>query len=284
MLTMVSIVKNEEEALPRLLDSVEGLVDNYVVVDTGSTDCTVEVLESYGIAAHRREWVSFGHNLTEAFCIANTKGDWLLRLDADMTVSYHDGLKDWLGTEATADSYNVEIQENGTSWRLPLLVRGGMEWEYVGATHEYLNMGGRKSSDLVGLTIYHHADGSNRSDKFQRDVDLLAPGVEANDPRAIFYTAESLRCLGRTQEAIKLFDRRARMTGTWEEEAWYAEYRAATLTLELDPQKGIERLLRCHARRTERAEPLYAVENWCRQTRSGMSPTDSLFVEMAAYR
>ncbi len=279
--TLVSIVKDEEAALPRLLESVKDLIDNYCIVDTGSTDGTVEILEDYGIAPHRRPWVSFGHNLTEALALA--KGDWLLRLDADMTIESHPNLKSWLDSDATADAYNVQLTEVNTSWRLPLLVRGGLEWRYVGATHEYLDTTGRSVRDLVGLNVTHWADGTNRKDKFQRDIDLLVEGVEKNDPRSIFYTAESLRCLGRLEEASEMFDRRATMTGTWEEEAWYAEYRSGVCMLEIDPEDGIQRLLRAHSRRPSRSEPLFAIENWCSRNRTRVLPQDSLFVEQSAY-
>jgi glycosyltransferase involved in cell wall biosynthesis len=282
-ITLVSIVKNEEEALPRLLDSVKDLIDNYCIVDTGSTDDTVDVLESYGIAPHRREWVSFGHNLTEAFSLAKDRGNWLLRLDADMTVEYHPGLKNWLSTDACADGYNVELVEAGTSWRLPLLVRGGLEWNYVGPTHEYLDADNRSFRDLVGLKVLHHADGTNRAEKFERDIALLAEGVEQGDARSIFYTAESLRCLGMLPEAVEMFDRRSSMVGTWEEEAWYAEYRAGVCMLDIDPEDGFKRLLAAHNRRPSRAESLFAIENWCSKHRTRTLSQDALFVEQSAY-
>lgn len=282
--TLVSIVKNEEAALPRLLDSVKDLIDNYCIVDTGSTDGTVEVLEDHGIAPHRREWVSFGHNLTEAFALAKDRGNWLLRLDADMTIEAHPGLKDWLRDEACADGYNVELCESGTSWRLPLLVRGGLDWRYVGPTHEYLDSGNRVFWDLMGLKVIHHADGTNRAEKFERDIALLAEGVEQGDARSIFYTAESLRCLGMVPEAVEMFDRRANMVGTWEEEAWYAEYMAAKCSALLGASDVVYRAMRAYERRPSRAEPLTLIEDWAHQESFKSIPTDSLFINSSAYR
>ena len=281
ILTMVSIVKNEEDAIPRLLDSVSGFVDNYCIVDTGSTDSTVEVLEDYGIVPHRRKWVSFGHNLTEAFSLAKDRGDWLLRLDADMTVEAHPGLKNWLRDEACADGYNVELCESGTSWRLPLLVRGGLDWRYVGPTHEYLDAEGRSFRDLVGLKVNHHADGTNRAEKFERDIALLAESVKRGDARSIFYTAESLRCLGRLDEAAELFWRRAKMGG-WEEEAWFSHYMSGVCLLSVDSSRGMERLVSAYERRPHRAEPLQRIIEWCEQYKSS-GTSDKLFVESTAY-
>lgn len=280
-LVLVAIVKNEGHVLPRLLSSVDGLVDDYCIVDTGSTDDTIDVLETHGIAPHRRNWVSFGHNLSEAFSLAKDRGDWLLRLDADMTVDYHPNLRQWLQTAASADIYNVPLVEDGTTWRLPLLVRGGIEWKYVGATHEYLDCGDRSRFDLAGLTVTHHADGSNRGDKFQRDIKLLREGVAKGDARAIFYTAESLRCLGRHDEASELFWRRANMGG-WEEEAWFAHYMSGVCLLSVDHDKGIERLVSAYERRPHRAEPLQRIIEWCEQNKSS-STSDELFVELTAY-
>ncbi len=76
------IVKNEERVLGRCLSSVKRLIDYYVIVDTGSTDKTKEVIakELEGIPGevHDRPWVNFGHNRTEAIKLAVGKADYLM--------------------------------------------------------------------------------------------------------------------------------------------------------------------------------------------------------------
>ena len=278
----VSIVKNEAETLPRMLASVSDLVDMSIVVDTGSTDDTVEIARSLGADVYEREWVDFGHNLTEAFSLATHKANWLLRMDADMLLSWHPNFLTWLD-EASSDAYTVEIVENGGKWRLPLLMTGAKRWTYVGATHEYLDTTGREVSDLVGLTVAHAADGSNRSNKFRRDIKMLAPAVERGDERAIFYTAESYRNAGDLGKAIEMYDRRASMPETWEEEAWYAAYQAGCCALKLDEPDAVDRLLAAWRRRPTRAEPLRVIERWCATHAPTATPDDNLFIDHDLY-
>ena len=57
MLSLAIIVKDEEKNLARLLDSVEGLYDELVIVDTGSTDRTVEIAKRYTQNIHHFKWV-----------------------------------------------------------------------------------------------------------------------------------------------------------------------------------------------------------------------------------
>src|SRR5579875_2667547 len=55
-ISLCMIVKNEEKFLPRCLQSVAGVVDEINIVDTGSTDGTIEIARSFGARVERREW------------------------------------------------------------------------------------------------------------------------------------------------------------------------------------------------------------------------------------
>lgn len=76
------IVKNEERLLSRCLASVRALVDEIVVVDTGSSDRTVEIAESFGAQVYHTAWendFSKARNLS----LKHATKDWILVLDAD---------------------------------------------------------------------------------------------------------------------------------------------------------------------------------------------------------
>lgn len=259
------ITADEGDRVARCVDSCAGLADTMLVVNTGTepVDGAVE-----------RPWVSFGHNRTEALELARHNADWLLMLDADMTVQAHPDLTQWLNTnpDPNTDAWMVEIIEADITYRLPLLVRGGLEWRYHGVTHEYLDLAGRKTRPLLGLTVTHHTDGANRATKHERDIELLAAGVEAGEPRAVYYTAQALKCLGRNQDAARMYERRAAMESTWEEERWHAEYMAARL------REDVNGLLGLFARRPWRHEPL----TWAaRITAAKGANDDVLFLEAA---
>lgn len=81
-LSLCMIVKNEENCLSKCLSSVKGLVDEYIIVDTGSSDRTKEIASKYTDTVFDLVWkndFSYARNAA----IKHAKGDWILVLDAD---------------------------------------------------------------------------------------------------------------------------------------------------------------------------------------------------------
>ncbi|HTB49623.1 MAG TPA: glycosyltransferase, partial [Solirubrobacteraceae bacterium] len=81
-LSLCMIVRDEQEMLPRCLASVAEAVDEIVIVDTGSSDATVEIARSFGARVLFHEWTG---SFAEArnISLEAATGDWLLCLDAD---------------------------------------------------------------------------------------------------------------------------------------------------------------------------------------------------------
>ncbi|MBW4620796.1 MAG: tetratricopeptide repeat protein [Cyanosarcina radialis HA8281-LM2] len=81
-LSLCSIVKNEEAALPQCLGSVKDIVDETIVLDTGSSDRTVEIAKEFGAKVYHFEWNNdFSAARNESLKYA--QGEWILVLDAD---------------------------------------------------------------------------------------------------------------------------------------------------------------------------------------------------------
>jgi glycosyltransferase involved in cell wall biosynthesis len=88
-LSLCMIVKDEEEMLPRSLAAARDAVDEIIVVDTGSTDRTVEIAESFGARVLHHEWTGdFAAARNISFDAA--KGDWIIYLDADEVLVVED--------------------------------------------------------------------------------------------------------------------------------------------------------------------------------------------------
>ena len=85
VLSVCVITHNEETNIARTLDSVKGIADELIVLDSGSTDKTAELARARGAKVFVEEWRGFGAQKNAA--MAKATGDWILSLDADEEVS-----------------------------------------------------------------------------------------------------------------------------------------------------------------------------------------------------
>jgi predicted GH43/DUF377 family glycosyl hydrolase len=290
------IVRNEAAILERCLQSVHGLIDSWVICDTGSTDGTQALLRS-SLAdvpgeLHERPWVDFGHNRTELMELARGAADYLLLLDADMTVHQRGPLP-----PLHLDAYLIR-HSGGLDYAVLRLVRGDRRWWYVGSTHEHIATDGRfEQGEIDALTLEHHADGSTRPEKLIRDLGLLKRDLARtpNSPRATFYLAQTLKELGEREAAIDAYRQRAELGG-WEEEAFYAHLQQGGLMARDDVAAATPVLLAAWERRPSRAEPLYELARIHRRRGNfatahmfasrGLEipyPTDVLFIHRSVY-
>jgi len=83
-LSVVIICKNEEDIIGRTLQSLQGLTDDIIVYDNGSTDNTVEIIKQFNVRLHQGAWEGFGKTKRKAITLA--KYDWILSLDADEAI------------------------------------------------------------------------------------------------------------------------------------------------------------------------------------------------------
>jgi tetratricopeptide (TPR) repeat protein len=293
---LVMIVRNESKVIERCLDSVRPFISGWVIVDTGSTDDTVNRIErslsNLPGELHYRDWVNFGHNRNEALALARGQGTHLLLVDADMTLRSDDVLPN-----LTADAYELRHDADPSYW-IPRLLRSDYEWFFVGRTHEYLSCKQTFSRErLPQLVINDHADGGSRADKFERDKLLLQQSIDEDpsDQRSWFYLALTLRDLGDTDAAISAFQQRVALGG-WEQEVFYSLYQIGLLLRESDPNAAIVQLLTALNFRPSRVEPLLELARIHRQrgqyalcemyASKGLSlprSTDSAFVHTEAH-
>ena len=92
LLSLIIITKNNGRDLARCLDSVRGLVDEIVVVDTGSTDNTREIAEGYTYKVFDFNWVN-DFSAAKNYALKWATGKWVINLDADESLSKSDHQK-----------------------------------------------------------------------------------------------------------------------------------------------------------------------------------------------
>lgn len=294
---LAMIVRDEAAVIERCLASVMPLIDHWTICDTGSMDRTAELIEKSlsGLPGrlYRDDWHDFAHNRTLLMDRAAGTADYLLLIDADMTVQPPDTLP-----TLTADAYMLR-HDGDIDYVVPRLVRGDRRWRFEGPTHEYLATEGPMQSEILeALLIEHHCDGGMRREKLERDAQLLEARLDADpdDARSVFYLAQTERDRGNVRRAIELYARRVELGG-WEEEVFYAAYQHGVLVAHADPDAAVPLLLAAFEKRPTRAEPLYELARLSRAAgrhegahmfaTRGLElpyPQDWLFVHRDVYR
>lgn len=293
------IVKNETAVLKRCLDSLKPYVDWFVICDTGSTDGTQGIVQSYSNATlYGYPWVNFGFNRQQALERAREVGcEYILFMDADDTLcSFSSAPPAW--PDLTLPGYKLPIYYGDTRYSRCCLVRADAPWQWEGVVHEYLDSPmPLEQGELTDPFIVVHHDGARSKNPHTYRSDAALLEMAEPTPRNVFYLAQSYRDAGMSDDALKTYLRRAAMGG-WEEEAWFASYEAAKLkeALSQPPHEVTGAYLDCFQRRPTRAEPLFNLARYhrCRNefhlahliASRGVRippPSDALFVSASVY-
>lgn len=160
-LSVCMIVKDEENVISRALESVRGFADEIVVVDTGSTDKTVDIVRRYTDKVYFFEWRDdFSAARNYSFSMAT--GDYIMWLDADDTINKSNIIKiNKLKENANKDLYYFKYaiafdnESNPTfEYYRERLVSRAANYRWVGRVHEVIVP--RGSTEYCDITIEHH--------------------------------------------------------------------------------------------------------------------------------
>ena len=303
---LISMVKNEEKILERCLNSVEGLVDAYVITDTGSTDKTTDIAQNF-LMKHPgcldvTTWTNFGESRTASFrnakeyCEAkkwDLKDTYGILLDADMMLVPGTLKQQPLG----ALGYTIVQSAGNLDYPNTRVIRMDHDWVCRGVTHEYWD-GPTQHLDKSICHIDDHNDGGCKGDKFPRDLALLTKGLEdePDNVRYMFYLAQTYHSMGQWENSIEAYKKRI-AAGGWFEEVWYSHYMISKtyLTLHNIPQAE-EWVHKAHVFYGGRSEAFYHLVKYLRERGDHHKamhyiqigkriplPNDSLFIERDVY-
>ncbi len=190
LISLCMIVKDEAAVLRRCLQSVQGGVDEMVIVDTGSTDETVAIAQTFTATVLEHPWEgSFAKARNQA--LRHVTGQWVLQLDADEEMRREDALRlrELIGTldDDVTHLYvrliNLDRQGSVLSQiNLLRIFRYDGSPCYIGDVHNQIRIAGR--GVYTDLTVYHYGydlDPQRMAEKFERTVALLQKEV-ARDP------------------------------------------------------------------------------------------------------
>jgi len=195
-ISVCMIVKNEEKFLAQCLKSVKDATDEIIIVDTGSTDKTVEIAQSFGAKVYHHPWRnSFSearnHSLHYATC------DWILQIDADEALEQSD--IPHLHTLIQTNSHNViyvaiysDLPGGQAKHYFPRIFRRGKAC-FQGTVHNQLAFDGNALQSEI--KFYHYGYNLSQDEmkkKYKRTGDLLREQVD-REPDNIFALANLIR-------------------------------------------------------------------------------------------
>ncbi|SEA22972.1 glycosyltransferase family 2 protein [Selenomonas ruminantium] len=213
------IVKNEEKTLSVSLDSVQAVADEIVVIDTGSTDKTKTIAQSYGAKVYDYNWQD-DFAAARNFALDKLSGDWVIFLDADEYFSEETRKNLGMVIPQQEPSVNLlliqrqDVDETGKvmlSLYVPRIFRRKADLRYEGAIHEELRQNGELVTGIATippetLTLMHTGyAGAQGTAKAQRNLKILLQEVaKAEEPGRYYgYLAETYDGLGDRENAMQ---------------------------------------------------------------------------------
>lgn len=246
-LTVCLIARNEERFLGQCLQSVRELADQIVVIDTGSTDRTVEIARAHGAEVHAFAWCD-DFSAARNRALEHARGDWVLMLDADevLPVESHAAVRGLMRTPEVM-AWRLRLVNHGREDEgcgyVPRLFRNAPLLFYVWRVHEQVfpsielrcrdwGLQTRLADSATLVHFGYEASVVRDRQKVRRNLELLELAVQEH-PEASYlwmnYGLELSRS-GQAQFGLEQFLRAVRLMAEMPRDQIVPETREAVLT------------------------------------------------------
>ncbi len=211
-ISLCMIVKNEESVLERCLLSIKDIVDEIIIVDTGSQDKTKEIAALYTDKIYDFEWID-DFSAARNFSFSKAKMDYIMWLDADDIIDHENQEKLLrlkssldLSTDIVMMKYHVSFDDNDNptfSYYRERLMKRSDHFVWQGEIHEVITpCGNIKYSDIA---VLHKKLKVNDPDRNIKIFKKLIQKGKTLETRQKFYYARELYYHEQYLEAIKVF-------------------------------------------------------------------------------
>lgn len=283
------IVKNEAKVIERMLNSVYPILDYYVVVDTGSTDGTQEIVrnffESKGIPGKviDHPWKNFEDARNKALEESknflkeqNAKNPFSFWIDADeqLVIDPRFNIDIFKRNLSRFDGANMRIVYGEQRYYRMQFFNTSVDWRWYGPVHEVLvnDSGRHNTAEVEGLYCLVTPDGNSwtsetQQQKYEGHAKILLDYVQNDpkkDPRWVFYLAQSYRDANTPEnlrKSLEWYEKRASMSGGFWEEVYFSMMMCATIKAQLGYPEAevISSYLQCGKANIHRVEHLMPI-------------------------
>jgi len=283
ILTM--IVKNEAHIISRSLDSTLPHVDGVVIVDTGSTDNTLEVifniLKNYNLPSivSEKEWVNFSVNRNQSLVLAEEmlndkfpdKGGYIYILDADdKFINYTDEpFRDLDGVHG----YSLRYYHAGSIYRRTQLFPAFRNITHRWRVHEdydYRYTKGFNKSDFINIDtcavdFVHGGSRSKDPNTYLKDIGLLLLDLEEspNSEHPMYFLATAYKDTNQIEKSVEMWKRLLYKSDAWDSQKWYACIQIALMSNNC--QDYLYYMSKAYEYNKERYEPYYYLSKRLRE-------------------
>lgn len=212
-ISLCMIVKNEEDVIGRCLKSVSDLVDEIIIVDTGSIDKTKDIAAEYTDKIYDFAWIE-DFAAARNFAFSHSKSMYSMWLDADDVILEHDRqmfkrLKEdlSLSTNVVMMKYNTGFDANGNvtfSYYRERIIKNNIGMLWKSAVHEVIETIGKVEYSDCAIT--HQKLHPSDPDRNLRIFEKLLEDKKVLDPRQQFYYGRELYYHKRYADAIQVFE------------------------------------------------------------------------------
>jgi len=209
------IAKNEEKHISRALGSLQGICDEIVLVDTGSTDKTKEIAQKVTDKIYDFEWID-DFSAARNFALNKCTGDWVVFIDADDEIMLNDQRKvvDLIqNADKETLGFFVNYLYSRTKFQLtPRIFRNDQGFEFRMPIHEYLDVPKeqfKKFKVKRDVFIIHHKKFEDMDSTLERNIRILKANIEKdpNNAHLQFFLGRELYNKGDLDGAIDVFNK-----------------------------------------------------------------------------
>lgn len=221
LLSIVMMIKNEENYLNKTLKALLPLMNNInselVILDTGSTDNSIEIARKYTDKIYNAKWNDNFSDMRNK-SISYSSGDWILVIDADEELIECDKLiaffnsklyKKYNSASVELKSFSTEDEKTYSIGKLPRLFKNDSEFRYEGSIHEQPIYKEPVYNSIARFNhygyIYDNEEVKNKKLKRNEKILLLEYQMNPEDSYICYQIGQNYAAFGQNQEALYYF-------------------------------------------------------------------------------